>query len=132
MQLQDKTVLVVDDEKDLCDILAAELADFGARTLLAHSVSQALELLDRAPVDLVISDIRMPGESGVELLEQVRRRFPQVPVILVTGFAGITDTEALARGAKAVILKPYDGEELVRECVRLIGGAIAKRGDLEV
>lgn len=120
MQLKDKTVLVVDDEKDLCEILASELADLGARPLLAHNVPEALAIIEAQQVDLVISDIRMPGASGVELLDSIRRQHIDLPVVLVTGFADITVAEALARGAEAVMQKPYDMDQLFELCKRLV------------
>ncbi|MFP5490892.1 MAG: response regulator [Bacteriovoracia bacterium] len=120
MELKGKTVLVVDDEKDLCEILATELASLGANTLMAHNVKQALDLIEGHDVALVISDIRMPGSSGVELLDTIRKTRVNLPVILITGFADITVAEALGRGAEAVVNKPFDMDSLFELCEKLV------------
>ena len=120
MELKGKTVLVVDDEKDLCEIIATELHDHGAETRLAHSVNGALQVLDSQTVDLVVSDIRMPGgASGIELLTTIHSRWSELPVVMISGYADIPDDEILRRGAQALVSKPFDFDELVRLCVRL-------------
>lgn len=120
MELKGKNVLVVDDEKDLCEIIAAELRVLGAIPVTANSVAQALEVIGKKTVDLVISDIRMPGASGIELLNTIRRSRTDLPVILITGYADITIAEALSRGAEAVVNKPFDLDELFQLCERLV------------
>lgn len=120
MELNGKVVLVVDDEVDLCEIISAELRVLGAVPKAAHTVEEALKILSSSEIDLVISDIRMPGASGVELLNVIRRTRVDLPVVLITGYADITVAEALSRGAEAVVNKPFDLDSLFELCERLV------------
>ncbi len=120
MELKGKTVLVVDDEIDLCEIIATELRVFGASPLSAQSVDHALKIIASQKIDLVISDIRMPGASGIELLNVIRRTRVDLPVVLITGYADISVAEALAWGAEAVVNKPFDLDALFELCERLV------------
>lgn len=110
----EKTILVVDDEIDLCEILQFDLEDAGFRTFAANHGNEALEVIEREPVDLVISDIRMPGGDGVTLLDELRKRdFQHPPVIFVSGFADISVEEAYHRGVNAIYAKPLCSEKLL-------------------
>ncbi len=120
MELRGKNVLVVDDEKDLCEIISSELRVLGAIPTSAHSVAEALSVFEQEEIDLVISDIRMPGASGMELLNSIRRKRVDLPVIFITGFTDVTVAEALARGAEAVVNKPFDLDSLFELCERLV------------
>ncbi len=111
--LNGKAILLVDDEKDICDIIAAELLVSGANPVKAYDVQSALKTLGERKIDLLISDIRMPGTSGVELLDILRKRHVKIPVILITGFADISEEAALAKGAFKIISKPFDLDELL-------------------
>lgn len=112
MNLTNKKILVVDDEKDIVDILATELVALGAIPIIAHNVADALKCIESNDIELVISDIRMPGSSGVELLDSIRKTRVDLPVILVTGFADLSVAEALARGAEAMVQKPFELDAL--------------------
>src|SRR6478736_4081441 len=90
-----KTILVVDDEVDLCEILQFDLEDAGFKVFIAFRASDALAILQKHKVDLIVSDIRMPGGDGVYLLGEVRKQhFENPPVIFVSGFADVTLAEA--------------------------------------
>jgi CheY-like chemotaxis protein len=80
-------ILVVDDEEEVREILAETLQDFGYAVLTAASGEEALPLLvsDRG-VGMVITDVRMPGMSGLELADEIRRRWPMVKVVLISGY----------------------------------------------
>jgi two-component system response regulator YesN len=79
---------VVDDERDILDSLTSllEAAVDGVRVRVASSGQEALEILEREPVDLILTDYRMPGMNGLELLQAARRTHPGVPRILMTAF----------------------------------------------
>lgn len=111
--LHGKAILLVDDEKDICDIIAVELFVSGANPVKVHDVQSALKTMDERKIDLVISDIRMPGTSGVELLDILSKRPVKIPVILITGFADISEEAALAKGAFQIVSKPFDLDELL-------------------
>ena len=112
----DKTltrILVVDDERSMRELLAIVLRREGYEVLLAENGRGALEALERAPVDLLISDIKMPDMSGVEVLRAAKRIDQDILGIMITAFAS-TDTavEALRMGAYDYLSKPFDVDEL--------------------
>jgi putative two-component system response regulator len=105
-------VLVIDDEQIIRDLMLEILEEAGYDAVGAPTAEQALELLADPNFQLVVSDVIMPGLSGLELLEEVRARRPSLPVVLVTG-AGTYSTlsEALARGADGLVMKPFSHGE---------------------
>ncbi len=112
--LKDKLILVVDDEPDLREIIISELQFAGARTLEASNIFDAEKMIDQNSIDLVISDIRMPGGTGIELLDNVKNTISVSPLfILITGFADIDSREALDRGAEELIQKPFALDDLL-------------------
>ena len=109
-----KVALVVDDEVDLCEILQFDLEDEGYKTLIAHNAEQALTAKAQNSIDIIISDIRMPGGDGVYLLDQIRKQHPRnPPVIFVSGFADITLEEAFHKGVNGLFSKPIETTELL-------------------
>lgn len=114
-----KTLLVVDDETDLRDIVASELEFMGATVFQAENISNAQKILKEHRVDLIVSDIRMPGGTGVDLLDVVKSGNENVPpVILITGFADITTEDAFDKGAEALLNKPFKLDDLIKMVVR--------------
>ncbi|WPU67092.1 response regulator [Peredibacter starrii] len=117
--LKGKTLLVVDDEVDLRDIVASELEFMGAKVFQAENILSAQRVLASHKIDLIISDIRMPGGTGVDLLDVVKAKDVQVPpVILITGFADITNEDAFDKGAEALLNKPFKLDDLIKMAVR--------------
>lgn len=112
-QTNNKTILVVDDEENLCDILAIYLEDAGYETITANSGREALAILKSEPVDAIVSDIRMPNGNGIELLNQLKESDGHPPVIFVTGFADLTPSEAFHEGAEEILAKPIDYDALL-------------------
>lgn len=101
------TVLVADDSDDIVFVIRHVLEEAGHAVVTAGTVRDALDLLDEHPgISLVISDVRMPGEDGFDLLRVLRHRFPALPVILMTGMP-ITDDDVVPAGA-TVLAKPVD------------------------
>ena len=111
-----KYILVVDDEQDICDLLSIELMDQGYNYFIANSVTEAVKILKNSPVDLVITDIRMPQKSGIELLRELRKNNHLLPVVFMTGFSDITENQALSLGASAVVAKPFEMSQMVKVC----------------
>ena len=106
-------ILVIDDE-DVIRMLVMEILESAGHVVTgAESAERALALLERSDFDLVVSDVVMPGLSGLELLEAVRARRASLPVVLVTG-AGTYDTlsQALTRGAAGLVTKPFAHADL--------------------
>src|ERR1035437_2239865 len=82
-----RRILVVDDEKEVREILAEALQDFGYGVVTAASGEEALPVLNNGRIiDLVITDVRMPGMSGPELADEIRQRWPGVKVVLISGY----------------------------------------------
>ena len=114
------SVLIVDDEIDLCESVQFIFDDGNYRTFLAHNVGQAFQLVKDEEIDFVVSDIRMPGESGLDLLKKIKDYNPISPqVILVTGYSDVKEAEAKAAGAVAMIRKPVMLEDLFETVERL-------------
>jgi putative two-component system response regulator len=105
-------VLVIDDEQIIRDLMLEILKEAGYEAVGAPTAEKAIERLADPDLKLVVSDVIMPGLSGLELLEEVRARRPSLPVVLVTG-AGTYSTlsEALARGADGLVMKPFSHGE---------------------
>jgi DNA-binding NtrC family response regulator len=114
-------VLIVDDEDTslrLCSDIAAEV---GLRVRTAATTEQALEILDELPVDMVITDLRVPELGGLELLRRLREHYPGVAVLVLTQYGTIqTAVEATRLGAADYVTKPFHIDELRRKLQRLI------------
>ncbi len=109
-----ETVLIVDDEKNYPHILSAVLEEEGFEAFTAHSGHEALEILGNADVDLVLTDMKMPAMDGMELLERIKAKELDLPVIMMTAHGTVDKAvEAMQKGAYTYILKPFDNERLV-------------------
>lgn len=107
-------VLVVDDDENLRWITQAQLEDAGFRAETAESGEQALERIRIDPPSLVITDLKMPGMTGMALLGQIRKMEPDMPIILITAFGTIQSAvEAVKAGAYDYLTKPINYEDLV-------------------
>jgi len=107
------TVLLVDDEPKLSDVLRAALTHLGHRVMLANDGKTALELLEGELPDLVLTDLRMPGMSGRELLTAIKQAHPTLPVVVMTAYSSIKDAvEVIKDGAFDYISKPFEIDDL--------------------
>ena len=107
-------ILVVDDEEDYCAVSKMILENCGYSVVTCNSGREALDILERMNLDLVISDLKMNGMSGYELLEEIKRREYDVEVIMLTAFGTIeTAVEAMKLGAYTYVTKGNDPEELL-------------------
>jgi two-component system NtrC family response regulator len=103
----------VDDDESLRRVTEVQLQQGGYQVLTAASGQEALELLQKRPVELVVTDLKMPGMSGLELLKRIRADYPELVVIVVTAFGTIeTAVEAMRAGAYDYVTKPVHIEEL--------------------
>ena len=113
-------LLVVDDDAVFREELATLLSDWGHQVESVNSGAKALEALEIAEFDTVLSDVRMPRMSGIELLRQIRERWPRLYVVMITGYATVeTAVEAMKLGAFDYLRKPFR-VEAVRRIVELI------------
>lgn len=114
------SILIVDDEENVSKLLNKVLIKEGYETHMAHNGYEALEMIDNNDIDIVISDIKMPGMSGIELLKNIGRVAPFIKVIMITAFATVdTAIEALRMGAKDYITKPFNIEEVIQVVKKL-------------
>ncbi|HLM43411.1 MAG TPA: sigma-54 dependent transcriptional regulator [Myxococcaceae bacterium] len=108
------SVLLVDDDPAVAKVLGALLVQAGLTVHTAKSGAEALALLGQKPIDVVVSDVRMPGMSGLELLAEVTRTWPGVLIVLMTAHGTVPmAVEAMKAGALDFILKPFDREEIL-------------------
>lgn len=106
-------LLVVDDDEDFRDELRGLLEEEGHEAAAVSSVSKALERLEAAEFDAVFTDLRMPRRGGLDLVREVRARWPATAIVVVTGFATVqTAVEAMRTGAFDYLAKPFRGDHL--------------------
>ncbi|WP_273205101.1 sigma-54-dependent transcriptional regulator [Marinobacter subterrani] len=123
-------ILIVEDDHDLREALVTtlELAKFRVRE--ARNANEALERLAEAPVDMVVSDVNMPGLSGHQLLAEVQRLYPGLPMMLITAYGQISDAvSAMQAGATDYLVKPFEPQVLVDAVSKVVGGGRVKSGD---
>lgn len=108
------SILVVEDNWELREALSDTLEYAGYQVQATESGESALQMLMQQRVDMVISDINMDGMDGHELLQQLRARFPVMPVVLITAFGSIgSSVRAMREGAVDYLLKPFKPEQLL-------------------
>jgi len=113
------TVLVVDDEKNYLVVLEELLSEEGYEVLTASCGSEALNIIEKTPVHTVLSDIKMPAMTGIELLDRIVAIDPDLPVILMTAYAEVDQAvAAMKKGALDHIQKPFDNRDVKRAVAR--------------
>lgn len=106
-------VLIVEDDEVLIGLVEHHLRQHGCRVFTAMNADRALEVLSSTPIDVTVSDVCMPGMSGIELLEEVRKRDPDADLILVTAHSSVKDAvTAIQAGAADYLEKPVDCRRL--------------------
>jgi len=127
MQLKDSIILVVDDEPDLRDILSGWFRRTGAKVLVAENGAEALRVIAANPIDVVVSDVRMPVMDGITLLKNVKAsRSYKSSVLFLSGFTDIQPREAYDLGVEAVMAKPVERKNLLAVVTRVL----AERNEL--
>ena len=113
-------ILIVDDETQMLHAMESAIARLGHSVIKANNGKEALEILENLKVDLVISDMKMPIITGEELLIEVRRRYPQMPFVLITAYGTIQQAvDAMKYGAFDFITKPFSAESLEQVIAKL-------------
>ena len=113
--------LVVDDEESIRSVLHQALTDAGLDVLTAESGLQALDVLSRSEIEVMLLDIRMPGMSGLEVLSKVQAQSPDTCVILVTAISEVgTAVAAMKQGAYDYVDKPFDLDDVIKAVQRAI------------
>ncbi len=121
MQDYTPTILLVDDEENCLKVIKDVFDLEGIACITANNGARALELLDRNDVDIVISDIKMPGMSGLELLKKVKAISPETFVIMMTGYGSIRDAiQSIKHGAFHYIIKPIVMDDFIAQIKEII------------
>jgi len=108
------SVLIIDDEADMCDMLSHVLNQAGFTTYTAHDGNTGLEVFNKESPSVVILDLRMPGMNGMDVLKQIKHTGSETPVIIITAYGEIQSAvEAIKHGAYNYFNKPFDNEEVV-------------------
>jgi DNA-binding NtrC family response regulator len=118
------SILVIDDESGIRESLEVLLTLEGYNTRMAVDGEEGLRILDQDSFDLVLLDLALPGQSGMELLPQIKERQPALPVIMITAYGTVDNViEAIRAGAENFVQKPWDNEKLLAD----IRSAVARR-----
>ncbi len=109
-----KPVMIVEDDEGLSRLISDILSDDGQSVTVFHDPYRAVAAFGCEQFSLVITDIKMPGMDGIEVLDQVKRMDPNVPVIIITAHATVdVSIQALRKGADDLITKPFEAEEFL-------------------
>ena len=103
-----KAILIVDDNPNMSTLLAEMLEVFDYESVRASDGSEALEELDKGSFSMIITDMRMPNMTGLELLEKVKEKYPKIPVVLISGYS--VDDEVVESGSArpdGFLAKPF-------------------------
>lgn len=127
-----KRILIIDDSLELGRLLRAALLDMepDLAVMVVPSAEEALLELNHQPVDLVVSDIRLPGMSGIELVPKIRQHLPDMKIILITGFANASiESEVQALNIQAYLRKPMEITDFLNEVNKALGITQSKPGE---
>ncbi len=112
--MNDLNVLFVDDEVDFLETLLKRMKKRDINVIGVESGEKAIELLEREPVDVIVLDVRMPGMDGIQTLREIKKSYPLVEVIMLTGHASLeVAIEGMELGAFDYLMKPVDIDELL-------------------
>jgi DNA-binding NtrC family response regulator len=126
-----ESILVIDDDAAIGRVLVALLRQRGLDARWVASAEEGLKELAARPVDVVLSDVRMPGMDGMGLLDEVSRCYPEVPVVLLTAHGSVAlAVEAMKRGAADFVQKPFEREEVLHAVDRAIARSTKARADV--
>ena len=123
-----RTLLVVDDSEPTREVLQRNLAAAGFKVLTAPGVAESLKILDGTRVDLVVTDLKMPGVSGMDLVRHVRENLRDTEVMMITGYATVEGAvQAVKTGAEEYLAKPFTDEELLAAVNRALSKLEVRR-----
>jgi two-component system NtrC family response regulator len=108
-----KNILVVDNHQNILELLSNLLQMYRYQTFCALDTQSALKLLDEEKVDCVVTDVEMPKPNGFDLLDEIKNRYPQLPVIMISSYANAKmEKQAHENGASGFTAKPFSIEKL--------------------
>jgi CheY-like chemotaxis protein len=111
-------ILVVDDESTIADILVESFEDEGAQAKALYSGNQAIKYLESNTVDIILSDIKMPDGTGIDLLESLNAdKTKDISLMFMTGYSEFSTEELVSKGAIKVFTKPIDFDNVIEEII---------------
>tara|TARA_R110000850_G_scaffold277068_1_gene422097 strand:- start:7422 stop:8750 length:1329 start_codon:yes stop_codon:yes gene_type:complete len=114
MSLNKENILIVDDDYDLLEVLQRNLTALNYHSYKAQSVTEAIDILINSRIDLLITDLQMPGINGMELVKYVSEHKPHIPILVITGYPSVDGAvDAMRSGAVDYLVKPFTKDELV-------------------
>ena len=121
-------VLLVDDDLEMCELLKLRIGSSGYRVVTEHSVQGALRAIGREPIDTILLDLRLGAEDGFVVLDSVRKRMPDVPVLILTAHGSIeTAVTAMRRGAFGFVTKPFRAHDLLQQLAHAVESVRLRR-----
>jgi len=121
MELNRENILIVDDDVHILELIQRHLKTLNYHTYKAISVKEAIAILQDKSIDLLITDLKMPGVDGFELVKYVTEHFPSIPKLVVTGYPSVDGAlDALKSGAMEYVTKPFTKEELKNAVVKAL------------
>ena len=124
----EQLIMVVDDDPNICAVLQGLLVRKGFSAATASNVDQAEQIIGKEKVSCVITDLQMPGRSGMDLISLCRRERPGMPVIMITAYGDVdTAVQAMRAGAYDFITKPFDETELLNVVRKALGEEAGNR-----
>ena len=125
---KDIHILVVDDSPDTLEVIQRNLKSHGFVVFTASSVVDAVQLLESTPIAIVITDMKMPGIGGFELIRHVRENYEDTEIMMITGYPTIEGAvKAVKTGADEFLAKPFTDEELVSSVGRVQKKMVLKK-----
>jgi len=116
-----QSILLVDDDEQLCTSIGRMFERSGYKVTTAHDGREALDVLSDDNIDLVISDLRMPNVDGIELMEEIKRKKIDVPIIFLTAYGEIESyMDLMNMGAFEYLNKPLDVKEILRTARKVL------------
>lgn len=113
MPLNKENILIVDDDYDLLEVLQRNLSAMNFHSYKAQSVTEAIDILLNSRIDLLITDLQMPGINGMELVKYVSEHKPHIPILVITGYPSVDGAvDAMRSGAVDYLVKPFTKDEL--------------------
>lgn len=110
---EQKTILLVDDEEGITDLLSDEFIELGHRVFMASNGVDAFSLFQLNKIDCVVTDIHMPGGDGIPLISNIRREKSGIPIFLLSGSSSDKVEDFSNLSLSAIIKKPFDFDELI-------------------
>ena len=131
MPARKERILIVDDSANTLEVLKRNLTAADYQVFTAPGVSEAIEILEQTPLDLVITDLKMPNISGMDLVRHIRENYEDTEVMMITGYPSIEGAvEAVKTGAEEFLAKPFTDTELLSAVHRVLDKAIVRRSGL--